>query len=130
MWRRRETLHPPSGEQLVNKMIKWAGLLQRDELLGTAAPLRQLPTLLGAWANNWDVCGIARTVQSWGWMHFPAGPEQPAPVGCLDVAPSRWQKRLCVSVFTAGDEFLEGMMNWGIWTQTKFNRMSRLLVET
>lgn len=35
MWR-RETLHPPWGEQLVNKRIKWAGLLQRDELLGTA----------------------------------------------------------------------------------------------
>lgn len=91
-------------------------------------PFRQLPTLPGAWTDNWDVHGIAGTVQFRGWVHFPAVPEQPDSVGCLHIAPSRQQKHLCGSEFTAGGKFLEAMINQGIWTQIKLNRMSYLLV--
>lgn len=54
----RETLHPPWGKQLVSKMIKRAGLLQRDEMLGTAAPLGQLTHSSGSLGKQqgcqWD----------------------------------------------------------------------------
>lgn len=81
--------------------------------LGLQPRLGQLTTFLGAWGNNWNVGGIARTSPVLGWMHFPAGPGHPAPVGCLDGASSRWQKCLCVPTFTAGNKFLEGIGGFG-----------------